>query len=145
MPEKSVPVYNLDDIPVLNPRVGVVQRVFRGSGVCVSFAELHPEMKPSPHSHPWEQIFMILKGRVKLHVGDEVFDMRDGSFVRIPPNVVHYSEPPLPEDGVAHNLDIFAPLRPDFFPLTAYQTDDFGTSTPAPLKAEALLKQMGES
>jgi mannose-6-phosphate isomerase-like protein (cupin superfamily) len=137
MSDTKVPLYNLDEIPVLNPRDGVVQRVFRGSGVCVSFAELHPDMKPSPHSHPWEQIFMLLRGKVKLHVGDQVFDMRDGSFVRIPPNVVHYSEPPLPEDGMALNLDIFSPLRPDFFALTAYQTDDFGTSTPAPLQATA--------
>jgi quercetin dioxygenase-like cupin family protein len=135
--DDAVPLYNLDDIPVLNPREGVVQRVFRGSGFCVSFAELHPDMKPSPHSHPWEQIFMLLKGRVKLHVGAQVFDMRDGSFVRIPPNVVHYSEPPRPEDGMALNLDIFSPLRPDFFKLTEYQTDDFGMSTPAPLQDAA--------
>lgn len=129
-----VPLYNLDDIPVLNPRVGIVQRVFRGSGVCVSFAELHPNMKASPHSHPWEQFFILLEGRVTLHVGDQVFDMKKGSFVRIPPNVVHYSEPPKPEDGVALNLDIFSPLRPDYFELTKFQTDDFGTSKPAPLK-----------
>jgi hypothetical protein len=134
MTDRPVPLYNLDEIPTLYPRQGVVQRVFRGSGVCVSFSELHPDMEPTPHSHPWEQIFMILKGRVKLHVGDQVFDMRDRSFVRIPPNVVHYSEPPRPEDGVALNLDIFSPLRPDYFELTAYQTDDFGTSRPAPLK-----------
>ena len=137
MPEPAqgpVPLYNLDDIPVLNPRVGIVQRVFRGSGVCVSFAELHPNMKPGPHSHPWEQLFVLLEGRVTLHVGDQVFDMKKGSFVRIPPNVVHYSEPPKPEDGVALNLDIFSPLRPDFFELTKYQTDDFGTSIPGPLK-----------
>ena len=128
----NVPLYNLDEIPGLNPRVGIVQRVFRGSSVCVSYAELHPDLEPTPHSHPWEQIFMLLKGRVKLHVGDQVFDMRDGSFVRIPPNVIHYSEPPSPEDGVAINLDIFSPLRPDFYPLTEYQTDDFGTSRPHP-------------
>jgi hypothetical protein len=36
---------------------------------------------------------------------------------------------------VALNLDIFAPLRPDFFELTKFQTDDFGTSKPAPLKS----------
>jgi hypothetical protein len=35
---------------------------------------------------------------------------------------------------MALNLDIFAPLRPDFFELTKYQTDDFGTSIPGPLK-----------
>lgn len=130
----SVPLYNLDEIPVLHPREGIVQRVFRDSSTCVSFAELHPHLKPGPHSHPWEQIFMILEGRVKFHVGDQVFDMKEDSFVRVPPNVVHYSEPPRPEDGVALNLDIFSPLRPDYFELTKFQTDDFGTTKAAPLK-----------
>jgi quercetin dioxygenase-like cupin family protein len=107
--------------------------VFRGTGVAVSYAELHPEMAAGPHSHPWEQIFILLAGRVRLHVEDEVLDLEAGSIVRIPPNAVHYSEPPRPEDGVALNLDIFTPLRPDFMELTRYQTDDFGTSVPRPL------------
>jgi hypothetical protein len=38
---------------------------------------------------------------------------------------------------MALNLDIFSPLRPDFFKLTEYQTDDFGMSTPAPLQDAA--------
>ena len=135
----KVPLYNLNTIPELHPREGIVQRVLRGTGVGVSFAELHPTMTPSPHSHPWEQLFFLLKGRVKLHVDDQVFDMTEGSFVRIPPNAVHYSEPPRPEDGVALNLDIFTPLRPDFLPLTKYQTDDFGSTTwhPLPGKSDA--------
>lgn len=132
----KIPQYNLfDNIPELHPRTGVVQKVFRGTGVGVSYAELHPDMAPSPHSHPWEQIFVLLKGRVKLHVDDQVFDMEAGSVVRIPPNAVHYSEPPRPEDGVALNLDIFTPLRPDFLALTQYQTDDFGTSVSRALAA----------
>jgi mannose-6-phosphate isomerase-like protein (cupin superfamily) len=72
-------------MPELHPRAGVVQRVFRGTGVGVGYAELHPDMKASPHSHPWEQIFILLKGRVTLHVDDQVFDMRAGSVVRIRP------------------------------------------------------------
>ena len=131
----KIPQYNLRDIPELHPRTGIVQRVLRGTGVAVSYAELHPDMKPSPHSHPWEQIFILLQGRVTLHVDDQVFAMEAGSVVRIPPNAVHYSDPPRPEDGVALNLDIFTPLRPDFLALTQYQTDDFGTSVPHPLPA----------
>ena len=49
-----------------------------------------------PHSHPWEQIFILLKGRVTLHVDDQVFQMEAGSVVRIPPDVVHWAEPPSP-------------------------------------------------
>jgi hypothetical protein len=40
------------------------------------------------------------------------------------PNVVHWAEPPAPEDGVAINMDIWTPYRPDFGAFTAYQTDE---------------------
>lgn len=125
-----VPTYNWQDIPKRLARQGVVQRGFRGNRVMISYAELHPDMEPKPHSHEVEQIFMILKGRVKLHVGDDVFDMTEGSIVRIPPNVVHYSEPPRPEDGVAINMDIFSAIREDHHELIEYQTDQFDDPLP---------------
>jgi quercetin dioxygenase-like cupin family protein len=94
----------------------------------ISYAELHPDLQPNPHSHEVEQIFMLLKGRVKLHVGDQVFDMVEGSVVRIPPHTVHWSEPPRPEDGVAINLDVFSGIREDQRELVRYQTDRFDTT-----------------
>lgn len=121
----TIPSYNWNEIPVRESRKGIFQRVFRGNNVLIAQSELHPHMDPSPHSHPYEQIFMILKGRVKLHVGDQVFMCTAGSVVRIPPNVVHWSEPPDPADGVAINMDIWTPYRPDFGAFTAYQTDKF--------------------
>jgi quercetin dioxygenase-like cupin family protein len=121
----KIPKYNWKTIPEAHPRKGVVQRGFRGNKLMVSVAELHPDMEPNPHSHEVEQIFMLLKGKVKLHVGNKVFDMEEGSIVRIPPNVVHYSEPPNPEDGFALNLDIFSAIRDDHLPLIDYQTDVF--------------------
>lgn len=126
----DVPCYNWRTIPAHHPRKGVVQRGLRGNQVMVSVAELHPDMEPNPHSHDLEQIFMLQSGRVKLHVGDQVFDMEAGSIVRIPPNVVHYSEPPSPEDGFAVNIDVFSTVRDDHLPLIAYQTDTFDEGTP---------------
>ena len=124
-PSAPVPDYNWKDIPVRESRKGIMQRVFRGNDVLIGYSELHPHMDPSPHSHPYEQIFMIVKGRVRLHVGDQVIACTEGSVVRIPPDVVHWAEPPAPEDGVAINMDIWTPYRPDFGQFTAYQTDAF--------------------
>ena len=119
------PGYNWSTIPVRESRKGIMQRVFRGDDVLVGYSELHPHMEPSPHSHPYEQLFMIIKGRVKLHVGDEVIECTSGAVVRIPPNVIHWAEPPSVEDGVAINMDIWTPYRSDFGEFTAYQTDAF--------------------
>ena len=125
-PVAQVPDYNWKSIPVRESRKGIMQRVFRGDDVLVGYSELHPHMDPSPHSHPYEQIFMFVKGRVLLHVADQVILCTEGSVVRIPPNVVHWAEPPSLEDGVAINMDIWTPYRPDFGQFTRYQTDVFG-------------------
>lgn len=122
---KSVPAYNWKNIPSRELRRGIVQRVFRGNEVAIGYNLLHPGMATSPHSHDFEQIFMLLEGRVKLHVGDEVHDCEPGTVVRIPPHTTHWAEPPAPEDGIAVNMDIFAPIREDYFELTEYQTDKF--------------------
>jgi quercetin dioxygenase-like cupin family protein len=89
--------------------------------VLVTHNLLAPGMEPSPHSHPFEQVFMLLEGRAKLHIGDEVHDCGPGTVLRIPPNVIHWAEPPKPEDGVAVNVDIFSPVREDYLPLVEYQ------------------------
>lgn len=124
---KDVPVYNLNELPARELRQGIVQRVFRGNNVAIGYNLLHPGMATNPHSHDFEQLFLLLKGRVRLHVGDQVHDCKEGTIVRIPPHTEHWAEPPKPEDGVAVNMDIFAPIREDYFELTAYQTDKFET------------------
>ncbi|MDX3899324.1 MAG: cupin domain-containing protein [Sphingobium sp.] len=84
---------------------------------------LHPGMEVRPHDHPFEQLIMILQGKVRFHVGDEVIEAGPGSMMRIPPNVCHYAEPV--GDEVALNLDIFAPIRDDYRHLIEYQRGEF--------------------
>lgn len=121
------PHYNWKDIPSRELRRGIVQRVFRGDHLAIGYNLLHPGMATSPHSHDFEQVFLLLQGKVRLHVGDEVIPCTAGSVVRIPPHTEHWAEPPDPEDGVAVNMDLFSPIRPDYFELTRYQTDQFST------------------
>jgi quercetin dioxygenase-like cupin family protein len=113
--------YNWKDIPTREPRPGIVQRGFRGDNTLITYNLLKPDLVPAPHSHPFEQLFMIIEGRVTLHVGDDVFDCGPGSVVRIPPDVMHWAEPPKAEDGVAVNIDVFSPVREDYLHLVKYQ------------------------
>ena len=82
---------------------------------------IKPDMQPGPHSHPFEQLVLILQGRTRLHVGDEVLECGPGSMVRVPPNVVHYAEPV--GDEVCLNLDVFAPVRADYLHLVNMALD----------------------
>ncbi len=104
-------------------RTGVERVGFRGEDVICVLNWLHPGMEVRPHDHPFEQLIMILQGKVRFHVGDEVIEAGPGSMMRIPPNVCHYAEPV--GDEVALNLDIFAPIRDDYRHLIEYQRGEF--------------------
>lgn len=93
--------------------------------VVVGRSLLHPGMVSKPHKHVYEQIFMILEGRVTLHIEDQVIDCPAGTVIRIPPNAMHWAEGP--KEGVAVNLDVWTPYREDYGEHTGYQTDVFDT------------------
>lgn len=61
----------------------------------------HPEydravevmIKSRPHKHlKTLQVYTIIKGHLKLHLGDEVIDMKPGDKQTIPLGVVHWAE-----------------------------------------------------
>ena len=62
------------------------------------------------HSHPHEQIVMMVAGSLRLTVGDAHKVMMPGDIVVIPPDVLH--EAMALEDTIV--LDIFSPPREDF-------------------------------
>ena len=65
---------------VLSPDEGsFVMRVF----------EVEPGGNTPSHSHPWEHQVYVLSGRGRVFIGDESFDVEEGFFVYVPPNVPH--------------------------------------------------------
>jgi mannose-6-phosphate isomerase-like protein (cupin superfamily) len=117
------PLHNWNELERELARPGVERIGFRGEGVICVFNWLSPGMQVFPHSHPFEQLVMILQGRVRYHLGDESVEAGPGSMIRIPPDVVHYAEPL--GDEVVLNLDVFAPLRSDYGHLVEYQAGEF--------------------
>ena len=107
-------------------RRGVERAGFRGDNVLLVMNWLDPGMEVNPHSHPFEQVLMILKGRMRLTIGDDVREIGPGEVVRIPPDVVHCGEPIGTEQVV--NLDVFSPIREDYRHLVDFQEPEFGGS-----------------
>jgi quercetin dioxygenase-like cupin family protein len=124
----SVKVYNWKNIPSRQLRPGLEQRGFRGKNVLVTQNLVSHELVPNPHSHPFEQIFMITGGRIMMHFGDELVECLPGTVVHIPPNVRHWAEPPRKEDGIVTNFDIFSPIRQDYALLADFQKNDYDWS-----------------
>ena len=121
MPQAKV--YNWDDLDREVVRRGVERAGFRGDNVLLVMNWLDPGMEVNPHSHPFEQVVFIVKGRMKFTVGDDVLEVGAGGLIRIPPDVVHCGEP-IGDEQVL-NLDVFSPIREDYRHLVDYQQPDF--------------------
>jgi quercetin dioxygenase-like cupin family protein len=64
------------------------------------------------HAHPHEQTGFLLKGRIRLRIGHEEHEAREGDSWCIPGGVEHGAE--ILEDAVA--LEVFSPLRKEYLP-----------------------------
>ncbi len=67
------------------------------------------------HAHPQEQTGYLISGRIRLFVGDEVYEVEPGDSWCVPGNVEHRAE--ILVDSVA--IEVFAPVREDYL---AYKT-----------------------
>ena len=63
-----------------------------------------------PHSHPHEQISMLVEGEFELTVGEETRRLTQGMVVTIPPDVVHGGR----ALKKSYHIDIFYPVREDY-------------------------------
>src|SRR5690349_3643255 len=74
----------------------------------MSFVEFEPRAVVEEHSHPHEQVGMILAGRAVFVVGGEEKTLGPGDMYRIPGGVRHRV---LALDEPVQVLDIFYPVR----------------------------------
>lgn len=50
------------------------------------------------HSHDWEHINYIIKGKGVLVIGDEEFELSERDFALVPPNAMHQFSNPYQQD-----------------------------------------------
>ena len=62
------------------------------------------------HAHPHEQTGYLVKGRIRLSIGTEVYEAKRGDSWCIPSGVKHGAD--ILEDAVA--IEVFSPVREDY-------------------------------
>jgi len=110
-----MPAYTWDEIPDEPVRPGVRRRAFGTDDVMLVLNHCEPGMDVRPHSHDFDQIALITRGRAVYHIGDEPCEVGPGSVMLIPAGVQHYIEPT--GDEIVENIDVFAPARGDYLHL----------------------------
>lgn len=109
-----MPFIDINSITPINPLPGCRLRTPYGQNIMMSYLEMEAGAVVPLHHHPHEQAGMLLKGLMRLTIGDETRTCEAGSMFIIPPNTPHMA---VAVDGPALILDIFSPVREDYAEL----------------------------
>jgi quercetin dioxygenase-like cupin family protein len=90
---------------------GVEIRTAAGKNLMLSVVHLEPESRVLEHSHPHEQMGILLEGRLEFTIGGITRVLSPGDMWRIPGGVVHRVRA-LDQPAVA--IDVFHPIRQDY-------------------------------
>jgi quercetin dioxygenase-like cupin family protein len=77
----------------------------------LSVVDLEPRSVVEEHSHPHEQVGMVLQGKAIFFIGDEQKTLQAGDLYRIPGHVRHKV---LVLDEPTRALDVFCPVREEY-------------------------------
>lgn len=90
---------------------GVVGRAVYGENLTLALVELDPGCVIPEHSHPNEQVGLIVRGSLSFRIADETAELGPGGNWCIPPNVPHEVRTG-PAGAVV--IETFAPARTDW-------------------------------
>ncbi|HVP17940.1 MAG TPA: cupin domain-containing protein [Spirochaetia bacterium] len=98
-------------VPITELVKGSTSHLVRGSNVMLSFITMKAGSIFELHSHPEEQIMVVLEGYCDEIIEDKVYRVGPGDVLRLPPNVRHGA---FLRDVDCKALDIFSPVRSDY-------------------------------
>lgn len=104
--------YKWEDTPKEEVRPGLLRQIISGENLTLGLHEIQSKFELKPHSHPHEQIVIILKGKVEYTVEGEKSVVKPGEVLIIPPNATHYASKVIGKSAL--NLDIWSPIRKDY-------------------------------
>ena len=96
---------------VLEPAPGFSVRAISGKNVMLCDVTLRPHSESPLHSHPSEEMSIIIEGEFDMKIGDESQLLKKGDVYHIPPGTIH--------GGVTHEqrtvmISVFSPPREDY-------------------------------
>lgn len=77
------------DLPFSNIANELVGADHGGVGVCVIFVDAPPGRGPSAHTHPYEEILIILEGEATFEISGDEFLAVAGDVAIVPPDTPH--------------------------------------------------------
>ena len=101
---------NTGNLPQKELANGVTADVAWGEKLMLSFVKLNPDATVPPHSHPHEQMALVLSGELEVTIANESRLLKEGDVFLVPSGVEHSVKNLKSQTRV---LDIFSPPRED--------------------------------
>jgi quercetin dioxygenase-like cupin family protein len=102
---------NWSNIPVEHPAAGIERQMVVGRQLMICRFRFAPFLVTPDHTHPHEQMSMVISGRVRFFVEGEERLALPGDVLHFPSNSLHGATM-MDEEVVI--IDIFTPPREDF-------------------------------
>ncbi len=90
---------------------GIIARTFWGQKMLAAVVDLDPNVHLPRHSHPHEQLGIVLQGQIEFTVGEEVKVLHPGDVYVIPGGVEHEART---FDRPVQVMDVFSPVREEY-------------------------------
>jgi gluconolactonase len=104
-------VFNYYEIQLTELAKGAWSKLINGKGAQVSMLSMEPDCDFPLHTHPEEQLMMVLRGSSRQRVLDGIQLMKEGDIVYLPSQMAHGG---IIGDKGADVIDIFWPVRSDY-------------------------------
>ena len=102
---------NWSTIPVEHPGEGIERQMVIGDSLLICRFRFRPWLVTPEHTHPHEQMSLVVSGRVRFFFEGEERIASPGDVLHFPSNCLHGATM-MDEEVVL--LDIFTPIREDF-------------------------------
>lgn len=110
-PTTTALVTDWSKVPVENTAEGIKRQMIVGKNVMMCRFQFAPYLVTPAHSHPHEQMTLVIQGKVRFTIGNEERIVSPGEVLHFPPDSWHGATM-LDEEVVL--IDIFSPIREDF-------------------------------
>lgn len=119
---KSALVTDWASIPTVQTAPGIKRQMIVGQNVMVCRFTFDALVVTPEHTHPHEQMTLVMKGKVKFYVSGEERIVSAGDVLHFPPHNRHGATM-LDEEVVL--IDIFSPIREDFLTVPDQSSNGF--------------------
>jgi len=99
------------EVPPFSPAPGIEVRPVIGEALMTCWISMEPGAVVVEHSHPNEQLGVVIEGSVTISAAGETLEMLTGDAYVVPSNVVH--EGVAGADGVVL-VETFVPIREEY-------------------------------